>query len=469
MDTTAAEGIFDYVWNLLAVLSLLVANGVFVAVEFALVSSRRARIEELARHQTSGARLALRVMENPDRVLAAAQLGITMASLALGWVGEPFVADLLAVPLGLLPLEGWVDMEFLSHTLSVIIAFTLITSLHIVIGEQAPKIYSISQAERTTIFLAPFVLLFDKVFHPFIHVLDRATAAVLRLIGTKPIGSHHRAILSVEELKRLVSDSQEDGVLKENEELMLRNVFEFADRQVGEAMVPRLDIVALEANTSLSDFLAVYSKLPHSRYPLYEGTLDNIKGLVLIKDVMHILAAKGVDSFDHPLSALMRPVVMVPEFKLIGELFEEMQDQGLSLAIVVDEYGTTTGMVTLLSLLEKIVGRLRDETGKNEPVVSQLDEESVMVDAQLSIEEINAELHLALPENPAYETLAGLVLYELKRIPQADEELEIGNVRLIMKEMLGAKIEKVVIKRLDVPPSSPVSEEMEKPLFPDQK
>lgn len=451
MEAALPDGLVSALWRFLAVVSLLMANGIFVAIEFALVSTRQRRMEELARNQIPGARLALRVLENPDRVLAAAQLGITMASLALGWVGEPFVADLLAVPLGLLPLDTWVDMEFVTHTLSVIIAFTLITSCHIVLGEQAPKIYSIGSAERTIIFLAPFIIVFDKIFGPFIHSLDRATTAVLKLVGTKPISSHHRAILSIEELKRLVSDSQEDGVLEENEEIMLRNVFEFADRQVSEAMVPRLDIVAVDVGARLSEFLAIYTKSPHSRYPLYEGTLDNIRGFVPIKDVLHFMAAKGVDSLKEPLSPLMRPVVVVPVFKLIGELFEEMQEQGLSLAVVVDEYGATVGMVTPHELLEKIVGRLRDEAATNERVVSQLDEKTAVVYAQLSIEEVNSELCLDLPENPAYETLAGLILYELKRFPKVGEELVVTNVHLTVTEMIGTKIEKVVVKQMETP------------------
>lgn len=448
MEAALPDGLVSALWRFLAVVSLLIANGIFVAIEFALVSTRRSRMEELARNQVPGASSALRVLENPDRVLAAAQLGITMASLALGWVGEPFVADVLAVPLGLLPLEGWVNTEFVTHTLSVIIAFTLITSFHIVLGEQAPKIYSIGSAERTIIFLTPFIVVFDKVFRPFILSLDRATATVLKLVGAKPIAGHHRAILSIEELKRLVSDSQEDGVLEENEEIMLRNVFEFADRQVSEAMVPRLDIVAVDVGTSLSEFLAIYTKSPHSRYPLYERTLDNIRGFVSIKDVLHFMAANGTDSLMEPLSPLMRPVVVVPVFKLIGELFEEMQEQGFSLAVVVDEYGATVGMVTPRGLLEKIVGRLRDEAAINEPVVSQLDEQTAMVDAQAHIEEVNSELCLELPENPAYETLAGLILYELKRLPQVGEELMVTNVHLTVTEMVGTKIEKVVVKQM---------------------
>jgi CBS domain containing-hemolysin-like protein len=198
----------------------------------------------------------------------------------------------------------------------------------------------------------------------------------------------------------------------------------------------------------LSEFLAIYAKSPHIRYPLYDKTLDNIRGFVPIKDVLYFMATNGMDSLKEPLSLLMRPVVVVPVFKLIGELFEEMQEQGLSLAVVVDEYGATVGMVTPHGLLEKIVGRLRDEAAIPEPVVSQIDKQTVMVDAQVRIEEVNSELCLELPENPAYETLAGLILYDLKRLPQVGEELVVTNVHLTVAEMVGTKIEKVVIKKM---------------------
>src|SRR5438309_2192789 len=248
-----------------------------------------------------------------------------MCSLALGWVGEPFVDEFIHPLVLLLPTQ-WI--EPVAHTLSAVVAFIVITSLHIVIGEQSPKIWAIRNAERMTVLAAPWLLLFDKSFRLFIAVLDNATSGVLRLLGV-PSLSGHRTVHSIEELKRLVSDSQEGGLLEESEEEMLHNVFEFADRQVSEAMVPRPDIIGIEASASISDFLGVFAESRHSRYPIYEESLDNITGFVAIKDVLTFMASEGTGSRQKPIISLKRPALVVPEFKQVGDLFQEMQTAGV--------------------------------------------------------------------------------------------------------------------------------------------
>ena len=438
------------IFRLFGVLLLLAINGFFVAVEFAAVSSRHSRLDQLAEEGVRGAKRALTLLNDTDRVLAASQLGITMASLALGWVGEPFVADLIVPPLLLLPLGNWFDVQQLAHAISAVLAFAAITSLHIVIGEQSPKIYAIGNAERVAIFASPYISLFDRVFRPFIHLLDRATETTLKVIGVPSIGAH-RAIHSVDELKQLVTDSQEGGLLEESEEEMLHNVFEFADRQVSEAMIPRPDIVGIEATATVADFLNVFAASHHSRYPIYEDSLDNITGFVSIKDVLNFMASEGPGGRQQPLIGLQRPALVVPEFKQVGELFEEMKAQGTPFAVIVDEYGGTAGVVTQGAILEVIVGRLGDESQSEEPLVSQLDEQTAEVDAHLRIEEVNEELHIELPDDDAYETLAGLILYRARKIPKVGEKLSLDNIQLTVKEMKGPKIEKVEIKRLDPP------------------
>lgn len=432
--------------RLLGVLLLLGVNAFFVAVEFAAVSARHNRIEQFAEDGVSGAKRALGLLKDTDRVLAASQLGITMASLALGWVGEPFVADVIEPPLRLLPVGAWIDPSQLSHAVAAALAFATITGLHIVVGEQSPKIYSIGNPEKVIIFAAPVVGLFDRLFRPFIHLLDKATDAVLRVIGVPSIGAH-RTIHSVEELKQLVTDSQEGGLLEESEEEMLHNVFEFADRQVSEAMVPRPDILGVEATASVSDFLGIFAESRHSRYPVYEESLDNITGFVAIKDVLTFMAAEGTGARLQPLVGLKRPALVVPEFKQVGDLFQEMQRAGVPFAVIVDEYGGTAGIVTQGAILEVIVGRLHDETGIEESLVSQLDENTAVVDAHLRIEEVNEELKIKLPDNDAYETLAGLILFHAQHVPDVGECFQIGEVQLTVKEMKGPKIERVEIKR----------------------
>jgi putative hemolysin len=438
--------------RLLGVFLLLLVNGFFVAVEFAAVSARRGRIDQQAESGAVGAKRAKHMLADTDRVLAASQLGITMASLALGWVGEPFVANLIEPPLRNLPLGQWVGVADLAHAISAVVAFSAITALHIIVGEQAPKVWAIRNAERVITLASLPMTAFDWLFRPFIFLLDHATEWVLKLFGMQPI-SGHRVYHSVEELKQLVSDSQEGGVLEESEEEMIHNVFEFADRQVSEAMVPRPDIAGLEASGTLNDFLIAFAESRYSRYPLYEGDLDNIVGFVTIKDVLNFLASEGPAARQKPIAALMRPALHVPEFKQVGDLFEEMKTQGISLAVIVDEYGGTAGIVTQGGILEVLVGRMRDETVSEEPEVSQLDERTAEVDAQLRIEEINEELKTDLPEHDAYETLAGLILYHLQRIPDNGERLTLGHVQLTVKEMQGAKIEKVEVKRVDAPPA----------------
>jgi CBS domain containing-hemolysin-like protein len=434
--------------RVLGVCLLLGVNAFFVAVEFAAVSARHNRLDQFAADGVPGAKRAQRLLKDTDRVLAASQLGITMASLALGWVGEPFVADLIEPPLRLLPINPWVDPIQLAHGVAATLAFVAITALHIVFGEQSPKIYAIGNAERVSIFATPLVTLFDKVFRPFIHLLDRATDGVLKLIGVPSIGAH-RTIHSVEELKQLVTDSQEGGLLEESEEEMLHNVFEFAERQVSEAMVPRPDIVGIEATATVGDFLTIFAESHHSRYPIYEENLDNITGFVSIKDVLNFMAEEGTGSRQKPLAGLKRPALVVPEFKQVGDLFQEMQRSGIPFAVIVDEYGGTAGIVTQGAILEVIVGRLHDETRPEEPQVSQLDEHTAEVDAQLRIEEVNEELKINLPDDDAYETLAGLILFRAQRVPAVGECLTIGDIQLTVKEMKGPKIERVEIKRVE--------------------
>jgi len=292
--------------RLLGVLFLLLANAFFVATEYATVSSRLSRIDQLIAERVPGAKRARKLIADKDRTLAATQLGITMCSLALGWVGEPFVDEFIQPLLQLLP-AAWI--EPVAHTISAVIAFIVITALHIVIGEQSPKIWAIRNAERVTMFAAPWLMVFDTIFRPFTHVLDNATTAVLQLLGVPSLSGHHN-VHSIEELKRLVSDSQESGLLEESEEEMLHNVFEFGDRQVSEAMVPRPDMVALALDLPVSELLRLMLQHPYTRYPVYDGEVDTIAGILHVRDLFAALHDRGIDNVD--VRRLLRPAIMVP-------------------------------------------------------------------------------------------------------------------------------------------------------------
>lgn len=430
--------------KLLAVVVLIFANAFFVAAEFALVSVRRTRVEELIAQGNALAKVVRHVIGDPDRFIAATQLGITIASLGLGWIGEPALAHLIEPLFRALP-EAWVAPT--AHVVAAgAVAFAVITFLHVVLGELAPKSVALQYPEQTALTVARPTMLFESLFRPFIWLLNGTGNAMLRLIGLqRPSG--HQLVHSVEELKMLVTESQKRGVLEAEAKTMIHKVFEFSNRQVHEAMVPRPDVVGIECDATVADLLQVFSQASHTRFPVYEDNLDNIVGLVAIKDVLKALA-EDRNSFGKSVRELTRPAFFVPETKHIGSLFAEMRQEQVQMAVIIDEYGGTAGIVTLEELLEEIVGRVSDELVVQPSLVETIDERTVQIDAQMRVDEVNEELGLNLPEEDDYETVAGFILYRLRRIPEEGERLRYNDLRLTVAEMKGPKIEKVLITRL---------------------
>ncbi len=427
-----------------AIVILLLLNGFFVSVEFAYVTVPRPRIQRLAQKGDERATVVQRLLADTDRVLAAAQIGVTMASLGLGWVGENAASELIRYLFGFIPA---IYQNALAESIGLVIAFALITSLHIVLGEQAPKVMAISKSDRFALSSARFVAFFDWLLRPFIALLDNATGAVAQLFGVPSIGAHH-TIYSVEELEQLISETQQHGELEPRERQMLHNVFEFGDRFVREVMIPRVEMVAVDENTTIDEFLQTFRETSHERFPIFAGNIDNITGFIVIKDVLRALAADGSAVRGQTVRKFARPAAFVPEAKRVGRLFAEMQANKSQLAIVIDEYGGTAGMVTLEELIEEIVGRLGDELAQQPPPVEVIDEHSTQVDAQMRVEEVNERLGLNLPERPDYETLAGYVLYALHHIPKEGEQFRMGNLRMTITRMDGLRIEQVLITRL---------------------
>ncbi|GIL16119.1 MAG: hypothetical protein BroJett039_12920 [Chloroflexota bacterium] len=426
----------------LAVL-LILANAFFVAAEFALVSVRKTRIEELVAQGNVNARTVKHVIHDPDRFIAATQLGITIASLALGWIGEPAISHLIE------PLFGMVPESLLSHAttavISTIIAFSIITFLHVVIGELAPKSVALSYPEKSSLVVARPMILFENVFRPAIWLLNGAGNGLLRLFKLNP-PQGHQLVHSVEELKMLVSSSAASGELEPVERQFAERAFEFADRQVNEVMIPRTSMRAVAEDATIQDFLALFAQVSHSRFPVYNGALDNIVGFVWVKDILRAMA-KGPGARQQPLASLMRTALYVPETKAIGALFGEMQRQKIQLAIVLDEYGGTAGMVTIEELIEEVVGPVSDELTASAPSVRRLEDGQFEVNAMLSVDEANELIKLDLPESDDYETLAGLLLTRLGRVPKEGEVARIGNVKFTILKMQGPKIEKVLLTR----------------------
>lgn len=432
--------------RLVAVVGLVLANGFFVAVEFALVASRRPRLENLARSGHKVAGLVLYMMDQIDLYIAAAQLGITLASLALGWVGDVTIAAIIDPAIQ--RLLGSRFSLVVAHAVGTTLSFTFITFMHIVLGEQVPKITTIRHPEEVMLLAARPMRAFTITFRPFIWVLDRATAGVLHLFKVRGVTGHRRAY-SLEELKVLVRQSEEQGLIPEAETEILARVFEFGDRLVREAMIPRPEIVGVEENATVDALLYIFKEHRHARFPVYRGDLDHIIGILAIKDVLALLT-EDPDARERSVKELgiMQPAFAIPETRRIGDLFREMREKHLQMAIVIDEYGGTAGLVTLEELGEEILGRITDEWVIEEPEIRAIGPHTYDVNAQLRVDEVNEELDLDIPENELYETVAGFLLYQLGHIPEEKEEYEWNGLLFRVLEMKGPKIERVSITLL---------------------
>ncbi len=417
-------------------------NAFFSATEFALVSTRKPSLELRASRGSRSATVALRFYNNPDRYIAASQVGITIASLALGWVGEETVAY------ALMPLArrafGWAG-DIVTYSAGTVVAFAIITYLHVLLGEQVPKSLTLRWGEK--VFLASSIpmLWFYTAFKPFIWLLDRSAALILKPLGIE-VGAALRAAHSVEELKALIKGSYREGILEETEEELLTKVFDFGDRTAGEVMIPRTQIVAGEGGTTPADFLEEFRRSRHARYPIYEDSLDNIIGFVAIKDVL-LNISQDPACFQKKVREMARPAYVVPESKPIDELLKEMRANRVQMAVVIDEYGGTAGLVTLEELLEEIVGRVTDESALERPLVERVGENAYNLDASLRVDEVNELLGLNLPESEDYETLAGLILTGLQRIPKEGDELRCGGVKLTVIQMKGPRIVRVKLEK----------------------
>lgn len=439
MDETLKNLLF-----LAAAVLLILANAFFVAAEFAFVSVRKTRIEELVTQGNTTAKTVRRVIHDPDRFIAATQLGITIVSLALGWIGEPAVASLIE------PLFGLVPDSLLSHAtagiIATVIAFAFITFLHVVTGELVPKSIALGFPEQAALVVAAPMVVFENVFRPAIWLLNGAGNRLLTLVGlNRPTG--HQLVHSSEELKMLVNASTTGGELEPVEREFAQRALDFADTQVGEVMIPRTAIRAVEDNATIQDFLILFSEVSHSRFPVFNDTLDNIIGFVWVKDVLRALA-KGSDARTQTLKSLMRPPLFVPETKAIGELFGEMQRAKAQMAIVLDEYGGTAGMVTIEELIEEVVGSVSDELAVATPQLRRVEDGQIEADAMTSVDEANAQLGINLPESDDYETLAGLLLTRMGRVPQEGDTVRIENLKLTVAKMQGPKIEKILLAKL---------------------
>ncbi|MBC7227332.1 MAG: HlyC/CorC family transporter [Thermoflexales bacterium] len=426
--------------GLLGVLFFVLLNAFFVAAEFGLVSVRRTRVEELVAQGHPTALIVRRALDDPDRFIAATQLGITIASLALGWIGEPALAHLFVPLLEFLP-KSWVGPT--AHSIAAAIAFACITFLHVVAGELAPKSIALQNPERTAFFVARPMLVVFQIFRPAIWALNGAGNGLLRLLGIRPASGHER-VHSVQELKMLIEASQEEGVLEAEEEQMLRAVFDLRSSRAAEVMVPRTEMVCVPADATVEELADLAERTALTKFPVFEDDLDHIVGVVYLKDLLRPIRACQSDL---TARALMRDALFLPETVSVADLLAHFRRARQHIAILVDEYGGTAGLVTLEDLLEEIVGDIGDLFEASSPQVQHLPDGSVLLDGLMTIDEANEALNLALSD-PFYTTVGGLVMGRLDRVPAVGDEvvLEDGR-RLRVEEMDGLRVARVRLIR----------------------
>jgi len=416
-------------------------NAFFVGAEFALVRSRRTRLEAMTRSGDRLARIALRASSNISRVLSASQLGVTLASLGLGWVAESTVAEMFANLFGSLPFGLDLSMRL---TIGATIALIIVTYLHVVFGELTPKAAALNHPEILAKWLAPPLLFFAWITKPFTFFLNRSSQVILRMLGQEKAGNEE-AVHSPEEIRLLVEQSTERGEMQPHDADMIDAVFEFSEKNAREVMTPRTELVALPVEATLSEVLQVVQESGLSRYPVYDESIDNIIGAVLAKDLLKLLAPRAnTEAFDLP--SIMRPVHVIPGSREVEEVLADFKRLKEHMAIVLDEYGGTAGVVTMEDLLEEIVGEILDEYDTPEDAEAPMHTRAgeTLVPGSTHIGELNEHFGLSVPDED-YTTIGGYVFGMLGRLPVVGDRVIAGGAIFSVREMDGRRIETLAV------------------------
>lgn len=424
----------------LGIISLFIfSNAFFVASEFALVSVRKTRIQQLVKEGSETAILVFREFEEIEKFIAAVQLGVTISSLGLGWVGQATLSEIF-YPFFTFIFGFW---KFIAvHTFSAITAFVIITTFHVVLGELVPKSIALQYSERVSLHIARPMFIISKLFYPVIVFLNKLGSLILKPLNISPAKGLH-LVHSVEELDMIISDSYQEGILNATEHEMLHNVFKFSDLIARQIMIPRPDMICIQNDITLDKLIEFVEEHQFTRYPVYENDLDHIPGIVHIKDVFLCLEGNGqVD-----ISNIIRKVMLIPETLTIDKLLLEFKKHRSQMAIVVDEFGGTSGLVTLEDVLEEIFGDVQDEFDIEEADIKILSENEYIVNAMLRIDEINEYFNLDISVEEI-ETIGGLIVKELGRIANVGDEVAIDNYTFRVESIDGARITKLRIKRV---------------------
>jgi putative hemolysin len=414
--------------ELFAVAVLILLNGFFVAAEYGLVTVRRTRMLELAeREHSRAARQVLGITAQPPRFIAAMQLGVTLTSLAIGALGEHALAKVFD--------------PVMATVLAVTLAYLVLTFLHVVVGELIPKGIALGYSERTALAVSTSVRTFFIVFKPLIWLLQRSTEWALKTMGLRPPGAEGD-VHSEAELKMLVNESTERGEIEAEEQEMLYKVFEFADKEVADVMVPRPEVVALAIDLPPEQALQAVLESPYTRYPVYRGSLDEIVGVLHVRDLIEAMHDRGLAAVR--LDDIVRGAYMVPETKDLAALLTEFRKTNHHMAIVINEYGAMEGIVTLEDLLEEIVGEIEDEFDLPDETIERVDDDTIRIDGTFPIDDFNEQFQTSLPQED-YHTIGGFVFGQLGRAPERRDVVEHDGVRFHVDEVEGSRIQRLTV------------------------
>jgi putative hemolysin len=415
--------------RILVVFLLVLGNAIFVAAEYALVTSRRSRLEERAQRRGGrGARTALRLMDDPVRFISTVQVGITVSAILLGAIGEPLVSDFFEPPL--------------SAGIAFLIAFAILSYLSVVLGELVPKAVALQRAEMLAVTLAVPLDWLARITYPLVWLLQKSANLVLRLLRVKPAPAGMIAYTR-EDIRHSVAAAEDVGELHEAEEEMLYKVFDFASKEVSAVKVPRPDVVAISVELPPEDALRVVVDSPFTRYPVYRDSLDDIVGILHVRDLFGAMHDLGIAAVE--LESIVRPAYVVPETKDLAALLADFRREKQHLAIVIDEYGDVDGIVTLEDVLEEIVGDIEDEFDLPDTSIERIDDRRIRIDGTYTIDDFNEEFETAL-EQGDYHTMAGLVFGELGRAPEVGDSVIVDEVRLTVLEVEGSRIMRIEVE-----------------------
>ncbi len=426
--------------NIIFILIVVLANGFFVAAEFAIVKVRRTQLETRVKAGQRRASVAHHIVGHLDAYLSATQLGITLTSLGLGWIGEPLMADMLVRLFGLASLLGPQAV----HAVAFIISFGILTYVQIILGELAPRYVALRYPEQAAVLLAFPLQLFYRVFRPFIWFLSRSSNVLLKMVGVELLNATE-LVHSPEELEVIVSEGARSGVFNKTEQELISKIFEFSNTTARDIMVPRTEVIAVEDTISREKLIRLVTEEGYSRLPVYHDSLDNIVGIIYTKDLISMLEHRDLIV----LQDIIRPAYFVPGAIKISQLMRDLQERKIAMAMVIDEFGGTQGIITMEDILEEIVGEIHDEYDEVLKDIEQSSDGSALVNARIVIREFNEKFSAGVPEDPEYETLNGFLTKLTGRIPELHDEIVYDNLRFIVVKRSQRRVRQIKVFRTE--------------------